>query len=170
MLGGDASRVALAGESAGGNRALATAIVARDKGVQAPSAVPAVYPIAGTDTNTDSYRVYADAKPLSRPLIQWFFGHYMRTPADAQDARLNLVAANLKGLPPTTIISAQIDPLRFEGELIAARLSAAGATVRSRTLDGAAHEFFGQGAAVPLAREAVRFGADGLTSAFSRNH
>jgi len=105
MLGGDASRVALAGESAGGNRALATAIVARDKGVQAPSAVPAVYPIAGTDTNTDSYRVYADAKPLSRPLIQWFFGHYMRTPADAQDARLNLVAANLKGLPPTTIIS-----------------------------------------------------------------
>lgn len=169
MLGGDPARVALAGESAGGNLALATAIAARDKGIQAPVAVLAVYPIAGTDTNTDSYRVYADAKPLSRPLMQWFFGHYMRTPADAQDTRLNLVAANLAGLPPTTIVSAQIDPLRSEGEMIAARLRAAGVSVRSRTFDGVAHEFFGQGAAVPLAKEAVAFGADGLTSAFARN-
>ncbi len=169
MLGGDPSRVALAGESAGGNLAIATAIAARDKNIQAPASVLAVYPIAGTDTNTDSYRVYADAKPLSRPLMQWFFDHYMRTPADAQDTRLNLVAANLADLPPTTIVSAQIDPLRSEGESIAARLRAAGVTVRSRTFDGVAHEFFGQGAAVPLAREAVRFGAEGLTSAFARN-
>ncbi len=70
-LNGDVSRVALAGESAGGNLAMSTAIAARDRSLQMPVAVLAVYPIAGTNTNTESYNAHAAAKPLSRPLMRW---------------------------------------------------------------------------------------------------
>ncbi len=163
---GDVSRVSLAGESAGGNLALSTAIAARDKQIQMPVSILAVYPIAGTDTNTESYNTHASAKPLSRPLMQWFLDHYTRTPADAQDTRLNIVAANLAGLPPTTIVTAQFDPLHSEGVKMASRLEAAGVTVRHRHYEGVAHEFFGQGAVVPMAKEAVQFAAEGLRAGF----
>ncbi len=168
QFNGDVSRVALAGESAGGNLALSTAIAARNKSLQTPVAILAVYPIAGTSTNTESYREHANAKPLSRPLMEWFFAHYMRTSDDAADTRLNLVAADLSGLPATTIITDQFDPLNSEGLMIARRLAAAGVTVQHRNYDGVAHEFFGQGAAVPLAKEAVRFAAQELRTQFGK--
>lgn len=165
-LKGDAKRVALAGESAGGNLALATAMAARDKGVTLPIHILAVYPVAGNDTNTVSYRENATAKPLNRPMMSWFFEKYTRTPADAQDPRLNILGANLKGLPPTTIVTAELDPLRTDSELLAARLRAAGVQVQQKTYAGMAHEFFGQGAVVPMAKEAVQYAADGLKSGF----
>ncbi len=167
-FGGDTSRVALAGESAGGNLALSTAIGARDNALQMPVGILAVYPITGTDTNTESYRAHANAKPLSRPLMEWFFGHYLRTPADAADARLNLLAANLSGLPPTTILTDEFDPLNSDGLMIVRRLQAAGVSVRHRNFEGVAHEFFGQGAVVPLANEAVEFAAQELRTQFDR--
>ena len=165
---GDPARVALAGESAGGNLALATAIAARDKKIQMPVSILAVYPVAGNDTNTVSYRENANAKPLSRAMMGWFFKHYTNSPADAQDPPLNLLGADLKGLPPTTIVTAQIDPLRTEGETLAAKLREAGVTVSYRNFDGVAHEFFGQGAVVQQAKEAVQFAADGLMSGFNK--
>ena len=165
---GDPARVALAGESAGGNLAVATAIAARDKGIQLPTSILAVYPVAGNDTNTVSYRENANAKPLNRPMMVWFFDKYMRTPADAQDTRLNLVGASLKGLPPVTIINAEIDPLRTDGELLASRLRDAGVTVDRKQFDGVAHEFFGQGAVLPAAKEAVQFGANSLKAGFGK--
>jgi len=165
---GDPARVALAGESAGGNLAMATAMAARDKSAKLPVHILAVYPVAGNDTTTASYNENANAKPLSRPMMSWFFKHYTNSPADAQDARLNLLGADLKGLPPVTIITAQIDPLRTDGELLAARLRDAGVSVDIRNWEGVAHEFFGQGAAVPAAKEAVQFGANGLKSGFTK--
>ena len=165
---GDPAQVAIAGESAGGNLAMATAMAARDGGVKIPVHILAVYPIAGNDTNTASYRENATAKPLSRPMMSWFFEKYTRTSADAQDPRLNLVGANLKGLPSTTIITAQIDPLRSDGELLASKLRDAGVPVDFRNYDGVAHEFFGQGAVVPTAKDAVQFGANGLKSGFKK--
>jgi acetyl esterase/lipase len=165
---GDPARVALAGESAGGNLALATAMTAREKGTTMPVAILAVYPVAGNDTNTVSYRENANAKPLSRPMMSWFFKQYTNSPADAQDPRLNILGADLKGLPPTTIVTAQIDPLRSEGEMLAQRLKDAGVTVQYRNFDGVAHEFFGQGAVLPQARDAVQFAAEGLKAGFGR--
>ena len=165
---GDPTRLALAGESAGGGLAVATAIAARDRKLPAPLAIVSVYPIAGTDTTTPSYTTYAAAKPLSRPMMSWFFEHYLRSPADRQDPRINLVAANLQGLPPTTIINAQIDPLLSDGEMLAQKLKAAGVSVTQKTYDGVPHEFFGMGVVHDKAKEANGMAADALKKAFER--
>ena len=167
-INGDSTRIALAGESAGGNLAIATAIMARDKKAPAPVHILAVYPIVGTDTTTASYVRNATAKPLSRAMMAWFLKQYVSTAADASDTRLNVVAADLKGLPPVTIVSAEIDPLMSEGEQITSLLKAAGVKVEQKTFTGMAHEFFGQGAVVPMALDAVAFAANGLKSGFTR--
>ncbi len=166
-LRGDAARTALAGESAGGNLAIATAISAKALGLRTPVAILAVYPVAGSDTTTPSYTQNATAKPLNRAMMTWFFEKYTRTPADAQNPRLNLMLANLQGLPPTTIVTAQFDPLRSDGDMLADRLKAAGVEVDIRNFDGVAHEFFGQGAVVSTARDAVKYAADGLNKRLS---
>ena len=163
---GDPKRVAVAGESAGGNLAVATAIAARDGGVQLPVHVLSVYPIAQPDTTTPSYVENANAKPLNRAMMGWFARHATRTPADLQDPRINLVGANLQGLPPTTIVLAQIDPLRSDGEMLAERLRAAGVPVDMRRWDGVTHEFFGMAAVDDKAREAQQYAADRLKAGF----
>ena len=165
-IGGDPKRVALAGESAGGGLAVATAIAARDANAQMPLAIVSVYPIAGTDTTTPSYVENANAKPLSRAMMSWFFDKYLNGPQDRADPRVNLVAADLKGLPPTTIINAQIDPLRSEGETLANKLRAAGVTTEQKTYDGVTHEFFGMSGAVDKAKDAEQMAADALKKGF----
>ena len=166
---GDASRLAVMGESAGGSLALNVAIAARDKRWPAPVAVALIYPLASNDLNAKSYSEHANAKPLSSAMIPWFTGQYFRTPADAQDPRINLVAAQLGGLPPTTIVNAEVDPLRSEGELLAKKLEAAGVDVKQKTYEGVAHEFFGQGAVVGDAKDAVEWVADRLEDAFEKD-
>jgi acetyl esterase/lipase len=163
---GDPKMVALAGESAGGGLAVATAIAARDKSMQMPVAIVSVYPIAGTDTTTASYVENAAAKPLNRPMMSWFFENYLASPADRADPRVNLVAAKLDGLPPMTIINAEIDPLRTDGEILAERMRAAGVSVSQKTYAGSTHEFFGMAAVVDAAKEAQQMAADALKKAF----
>lgn len=165
-IGGDPKRVALAGESAGGGLAVATAIMARDQKVQAPVAIVSVYPIAGTDTTTPSYVENANAKPLSRPLMSWFFDKYLNGPQDRSNPRVNLLAADLKDLPPTTIINAQIDPLRSDGEMLADKLRSAGVDVQQKTYEGVTHEFFGMGKVVDAAMQAEQMAADALKKGF----
>jgi acetyl esterase/lipase len=153
-LGGDPGRVAFAGESAGGNLSVATAMLARDAGLPMPRAILSVYPIAGSDLNTRSYQDTANGPTLNRALMAWFFHYTARNPADLMDPRINLVAANLQGLPPVTIVAAQIDPLRSEGEMLAQRLQSQGVAVERREFAGTTHEFFGADALIPGAREA----------------
>lgn len=167
-IGGDPARIAIAGESAGGNLAVATAIAARDAGLQRPLHVLSIYPIAGSDTNTPSYKENANALPLGRALMSWFFFHTTTAPADALDPRINLVAANLRDLPPVTIIAAQIDPLRSEGEVLSQRLRAAGNAVVRREYPGTTHEFFGADAVITDAGAAQRFAGERLRAAFAR--
>ena len=167
-VNGDVKRIALAGESAGGNLAVATAIAARDKKLPAPLAVISVYPIAVGDTTTPSYVENAMAKPLNRAMMSWFFDNYQRTPADRQDPRINLVGADLKGLPPVTIINAQIDPLRSDGEMLAEKIRAAGGSVEQKTYNGVTHEFFGMGAVHAKARDAEAQAADALKKVFDK--
>ncbi len=167
-LKGDPKRIALAGESAGGNLAVATAIAARDRKLAAPLAVVAVYPIAVGDTTTPAYVENANAKPLNRAMMSWFFDKYTRSPADRQDPRINLVGADLKSLPSITIINARIDPLRSDGEMLAAKIRAAGGTADQKTYDGVTHEFFGMGAVLSQAKDAEAYAADALKKAFQK--
>jgi acetyl esterase/lipase len=167
-IGGDPMRVALAGESAGGNLAVATAVAARDAGLQAPVHVLSVYPIAQSSMTTPSYNTYADAKPLNRPMMEWFARHTARTPADLQDPRINLVQANLRGLAPVTIVTAEIDPLRDDGAMLEQALRSAGVSVERRHFDGVTHEFFGMAAVVPRAMEAQQYAGGRLQGAFGR--
>ena len=154
-LGADPRRIAVAGESAGGNLAIDTAIAARDAGLPMPKHMALVYPVAGTDTNTPSYTENTATAPLSRAGMLWFVDKVTRSQADLQDPRLDVVGrANLRGLPPATIVSAELDPLRSEGETLAAKLRAAGVPVEQRTYDGVTHEFFGMAPVVADAASA----------------
>lgn len=163
---GDPKKVAVTGESAGGNLAVNMAIMARDKGVMIPSAIVAVYPVAGSDMNTASYVKNANAKPLNKAMMGWFVKNYLNNMAEAKDPRISLVMANLKGLPPTTIITDEIDPLQSEGMQLADKLKAAGVTVDSKNYDGVTHEFFGMGAVVPQAKDAEAYAVAQLKKAF----
>ncbi|GAC1506370.1 MAG: alpha/beta hydrolase [Steroidobacteraceae bacterium] len=167
-LNGDAKHIAIAGESAGGNLAVATAIAARDAKLPMPLHILSVYPIAGSNLNTASYAENSNAKPLNRAGMAWFFRYVVRSPRDLADPRINLVTANLRGLPPTTIIAAQIDPLRSEGLILAQRLKAAGVQVERREYAGVTHEFFGADALIPQARQAQEFAGARLGKALGK--
>lgn len=166
-LGADPSRIAVAGESAGGNLAINAAIAARDQRLPRPAHMLLVYPVAGTDTNTPSYLENTVSVPLSRGDILWFVDKFTRSTLDLQDPRLNVIGrADLRGLPPATIINAEIDPLRSDGEMLAARLREAGVAVEQRTFGGTTHEFFGTAPVVSDATAAQSFAAQRLRAAF----
>jgi acetyl esterase len=167
-LKADPKMVALVGESAGGNMACNVSIMARDKGVQAPLYQVLVYPVANSDMNNESYQKYGTAKPLSKPLIQWMVKNYLADTAQAKDPRISLVNANLKGLPPTTIIAAEIDVLQTEGKLLADRLQAAGVSVNYKLYKGVTHEFFGMASVLSDARDAQALAAGDLKQALGK--
>jgi acetyl esterase/lipase len=167
LLKGDSTRVAVAGESAGGNLAIAVSMMARDSGTRKPLHQLAVYPIANNETNTPSYLKYATAKPLNKPLMEWFFMHYLRTPADGNHPWISLIddVANLANLPATTIIAAEIDPLQSEGKVLADKLTAAKVPTSYKLYLGVTHEFFGMAAVIPEAKDAQAFAAQRLKEA-----
>lgn len=165
-FGGDPENIALVGESAGGNLACATAIAARDTGLQAPKHMVLVYPVADNDLNSESYQEWADAKPLNKPMMQWFVGHVFEDESQTSDPRVKLVSADLSNLPSATIIRAEIDPLRTDGEKLAQALRDAGVEVRDHTFNGSTHEFFGMALVVPDAAAAQTFATHELKRAF----
>ncbi len=165
---GNPKMVAVAGESAGGNLACNVSIMARDKKIMIPVHQLLVYPVANNDMNSESYQKYATAMPLGKPLIEWMVKNYLPNTAASADPRIALVKANLKGLPPTTIIAAEIDLLQTEGKLLSEKLKDAGVDVKYKLYDGVTHEFFGMAAVVPNAKDAQELAADELKSAFKK--
>jgi acetyl esterase/lipase len=168
-LGADLSRVAVVGESAGGNLAINVAMAAREARAPLPVAMGLIYPVAGTDMTTPSYVANANAKPLNAAMMKWFFDHYSASPVNAQDPRLNVYGrAELRGLPKAIIVTAEIDPLHDDGTRLASRLQESGVTVVSRDFQGVTHEFFGADPSVlAKAGDAQRFVAGELRSAFA---
>jgi acetyl esterase len=169
-FGGDAARVGVAGDSAGGNLAAATAIACRDAGIKLAGQF-LVYPV------TDVVGNFADAKEnarfpsraenaegyfLSRAVMEWFCGHYLADPSDGTDWRVSpLRAKSLAGLAPAVVTTAWFDPLRDEGKAYADALTAAGVPTQYHHGAGLIHGYFGLGEASETAkREAQAARAD----------
>lgn len=165
--GADPTRVVLAGEGPGANLALSTALAARDRHVALPDGLLLITPWAGTATNTPSMREYGDSQPLTRATVRWAQNQY--APDDLADPRLDLAPRrDLAGMPPTTIVLADIDPLRSQAETLAANLQQAGVRVDVRRYAGVTHDFFGLGAYVPRAAEAEQDVASALKARYDR--
>ena len=167
-IGGDPDRIATAGESAGGNLAVSVALMARDRGVKLPVHIVSVYPIADGDIDSPSYEKYANAVPLNRDFMKWFFDQYVPNWSTNNDPLINLIDADLSGLPATTIINAEIDPLENEGEVLADKMKAAGIDVERKVYKGVTHEFFGMSAVLDQAVEAQKLAVDRLNKSFKK--
>lgn len=165
---GNPMKVAVVGESAGGNLAANVSMIARDKKVQLPLYEVLVYPVANNDMMAESYTKFAEAKPLNKAMMGWFVKNALPSEATAADPRISLVKANLKGLPPTLIIGAEIDPLQTEGKLLSDKLKEAGVPTDYKLYDGVTHEFFGMAAVVPQAKEAQELAVSKLKDAFNK--
>lgn len=169
--GGDPKRVAVGGESAGGNLATNMCIMARDRGGKMPVHQMLVYPYVDLSlpgANAPSARKYAKAMPLNRAMLLWFSRYALPSPRFGRNPMASPLFANVRGLPGATVVQAEIDPLQSQGTAYINKLRRAGVPVRSKFYSGVTHEFFGMGAVVPKAKDAVNFAAQGLKQAFAR--
>lgn len=161
------TQVAVGGESAGGNLATEVAIDARDEDIQRPTHQLLVYPITSSNLNQRSDLIYTNSSlPLTTAGLVYFAKNYVPNGADPNDLRIAPINANLRGLPPATIIAAEFDPLQSDGQAYAAKLLEAGNSVAYRLYPGTTHEFFGMGAFINKAKQAELFGASRLAASF----
>jgi acetyl esterase len=167
-LGIDATRIAVGGDSAGGNLAAVTALLARDRGGPRLAHQLLVYPVIDCAFDTKSYLENAEGYFLTREMMRWFWHHYLEKPDQAADPYASPIrAATLSGVAPATVITAEYDPLRDEGEAYAARLLQAGVPTSLTRYDGVIHGFFGMGNLIDKAKYAVAQAARELRSAFA---
>ena len=165
VLGMDAERIAIVGESAGANLALNVSRHAAREGLGLPRYQVLVYPVAANDLHSPSYHQNSNAKPLSRPMMRWFIEHVTTSPTDVNDPRINLAESDLSGLPPTLVVTAGIDPLRSDGSKLVQALQSAAVPVEHHDYAGVTHEFFGMAAVVNAARQAQAAAAENLKAA-----
>lgn len=167
-FGGDPARIAIAGEGAGGMLAADTAIAARDRKMAKPLALVLITPASGTNLKTNSWMEDSAARPWNDKAVAWAVNLYLPKPENKSDPRIDLVdKADLSNLPPTTIVTAEIDPLRSDGERLGGKLKRATVPVAMRDYDGVTHDFFGMGQIVDKAATAQQFVAAQLKKAFA---
>ena len=140
-VGGDARRVAVGGDSAGGNLAAVAAVMARDRGGPPIAAQLLLYPVIAADFDTESYRLYGKGFYNPKPALQWYWDQYVPMPADRENPYASPLRANLAGLPPAVIVLAGHDPLRDEGNAYADALEAEGVVTVRCPFEGGIHGF-----------------------------
>jgi acetyl esterase len=140
-LGGDASRIAVGGDSAGGNLAAVTALMARDRGGPPIAAQLLLYPMIAADFDTDSYRLFGKGFYNPRPALQWYWDQYVPSLVDREHAYASPLRASLEGLPPAVVVIAGHDPLRDEGLAYADALEAANVVTTRCPFEGGIHGF-----------------------------
>ncbi len=140
-LGIDPARIAVAGDSAGGNLATVSASLARDRGGPALRYQALIYPCLDPTCNSASQRELATGYWLTRNTMLWYWDQYLQSPGDAANPLAAPAQGSLAGLPPATVVTAECDPLRDEGEDYADRLRAAGVAVVARRYLGMIHGF-----------------------------
>ncbi len=164
---GISGKVAVIGESAGGNLAAEVAIAARNQGLQNPTAEVLVYPVVSANLSQPSDLLYTDsALPLNTAGLANDLKLYLPISADDTNPDALPINADLHRLPPTTIIAAQFDPLQSDGQAYALKLQQSSVQVNYKLYSGTTHEFFGMGGYVDKAKDAEIFAASALTASF----
>jgi acetyl esterase len=165
-LGVDPNRIAVGGDSAGGNLAAAVTLLARSRGLRLAHQL-LVYPNTDYLSDTPSLRENNDPLLFNRNSSDWYWGHYLASPADGVDPLASpLRAPEHAGLPSATVITAEYDPLRDQAEEYAQRLRDAGVSVTLSRYSGMVHGFFTMSGVLDAARDAVAEAAACLRKAF----
>ena len=155
-IGGDPTRIAVSGDSAGGNLSASVSMMARDRGGPPVAFQVLIYPAVDSSLSQPSYTENADAPILTRRDVEYFWGHYMSGGGDRTDPRVAPgLVDDLSGLPPAFVITAECDPLRDEGEDYGRRLNEAGVKTEVRRYDGMFHGFVWMPAAIDRGAEAL---------------
>ena len=156
-FGGDPERIAVSGDSAGGNLAAVLCLMSRDRGGPAIAFQALIYPITDCDFERPSYRDNSEGYFLTRHEMIWFWNQYVSSPEQMRDPYASpLLAPSLSGLPPAAILTAEYDPLRDEGEAYAQALQDAGVEVKLHRYDGMIHAFIRRVQQFNVARHAIR--------------
>jgi acetyl esterase len=167
-LGVDPDRIAVGGDSAGGNLAAGVTLLARDSGGPALAHQLLVYPNTDYLSDTPSLRENADPLLFNTTSVDWYWRQYLNSPEDGTHPLASpLRAADHTGLPPATVLTAEYDPLRDQGEQYAERLRAAGVPVELTRYPGMVHGFFTMSGVLDAAADAVAHAAARLRSAFA---
>ncbi|QMU75752.1 alpha/beta hydrolase [Streptacidiphilus sp. PB12-B1b] len=167
-LGADPARIAVGGDSAGGNLSAAVTLMARDAGGPALAAQLLVYPNTDHLADTASRRENTDPLLFNDKSVQWYWDNYLTDPADGADPLASpLRAADHSGLPPALVITAEYDPLRDEGEAYAQRLRESGVLVEQTRYQGVPHGFFAMSGTLDAGRSALSQAASYLRNAFA---
>jgi len=168
-FGADPNRLAVAGDSAGGNLAAAVTLLGRERGGPPLRHQLLVYPNTDHLSDTASLRESADPLLFNKWSVDWYWGHYLTHERDGLDPLASpLRAPDLAGLPEATVITAEYDPLRDQGEQYARRLREAGVPVEARRYDGMVHGFFAMSGVFDQARDAMGYATERLAAAFAR--
>jgi acetyl esterase len=141
VVGGDAGAVVVGGDSAGGNLATVTALMARDRGGPLLGAQMLLYPVIAADFDNESYRLFGKGFYNPKPALQWYWDQYVPAIADREHPYASPLRANLDGLPPAVVVVAGHDPLRDEGNAYADALEAAGVVTMRCAFEGGIHGF-----------------------------
>jgi acetyl esterase len=169
-IGVDPSRLAVGGDSAGGNLAAAVALRVRDQGGPPLRYQLLVYPVTNHGFDTPSYRDNGVDYLLTTDMMRWFWDHYLTGPEDSDNPfACPLRAKELSGLPPAMVITAEFDPLRDEGEEFAAKLREAGVEVTQKRYDGQIHGFWQMPGVFGTAKQATEDAAVELRRAFAQS-
>jgi acetyl esterase len=168
-IGGDPSRIAVGGDSAGGNLATVTALQLKRKGGPRFCFQLLVYPVTDGGMNHPSYHDNGEGYQLTADAMAWFYELYL-VDGDRQDPCVSPLYApldDLAALPAALVITAEFDPLRDEGEAYARRLQEAGIPVKLSRYDGQIHGFFGLDTLIDAGNDALEEAAAALRDAFS---
>jgi len=162
----DPNRIAVGGDSAGGNLATVVCLMARDRGGPKIAFQLLVYPVTDYDDDRPSSHEFAQGYFLTRPMMDYFWGHYLAQPSDGRNPHASPIQAeSLAGLPPAMLITAECDPIRDQGEAYAQRLRESGVSVSAKRYEGAIHVFFNLAGVMDSGKQAIEDAGAALRTA-----
>jgi acetyl esterase len=167
--GGNPDQIAVGGDSAGGNLSAVVCLNAKAENSYMPKFQWLIYPATNMSMTTDSHEAFAEGYFLTRPLMEFFQGHYLHNPQDVSDWRASpLLADSLAGMPPALVQTAGFDPLKDEGKAYSDRLNAEGGSAQYKDFGGMVHGFINLGGAIDQASVCVEEGVTALRNVLTK--